>query len=139
MREMRSPCALNGVKLFLPMPLACCQSSYFKQTTLTSSNAGVSLDTAFCPFQRFASASAHDSDIQPRNFRSKSSKTSCLQGVSTAIHCWCDTRRGRRRLKRYSTDFAALQTSNMGALHNDIEKVLYTEEAIAQAVNKLGK
>ena len=50
-----------------------------------------------------------------------------------------DTRRGRRRLKRYSTDFAALQTSNMGALHNDIEKVLYTEEAIAQAVNKLGK
>lgn len=27
----------------------------------------------------------------------------------------------------------------MGALHNDIEKVLYTEEAIAQAVNKLGK
>ena len=50
-----------------------------------------------------------------------------------------DTRRGRRPLKRYPTDFAALHTSNMGALHNDIEKVLYSEEAIAQAVNKLGK
>lgn len=50
-----------------------------------------------------------------------------------------DTRRGRRPLKRYPTDCAALQTSNMGALHNDIKKVLYTEEAIAQAVNKLGK
>ncbi len=50
-----------------------------------------------------------------------------------------DTPRGRRPFKRYPTDFAALNTSNMGALHNDIEKVLYTEEAIAQAVNKLGK
>ncbi len=49
-----------------------------------------------------------------------------------------DTRRGRLS-KRHPTDLAALQTSNMGALHNDIEKVLYTEEAIAQAVHKLGK
>jgi len=50
-----------------------------------------------------------------------------------------DTRRARRPLKRYPTDLAALQRSNMGALHDDIEKVLYTEDAIAQAVNKLGK
>lgn len=115
-------------------------SSQLQLTTLTSSNAGVSLGTVR---HRFSVLLPLPRMIQVYNQQTYAPKAPqarvCRASARQFIVGVPDTRRSRRPLKRYPTDFAALHTSNMGALHNDIEKVLYTEEAIAQAVNKLGK
>ncbi len=138
--ETMSTCALTDAKLCFPMPLACCE--HLPEQSAEQSFAAYNPNE----FKRWR-FTCHTCPNVPRMIRTYNQHFApkaptarvCRASARRFIVGVPDTRRSRRPLKRHPTCFAALQTSNMGALHNDIEKVLYTEEAIAQAVNKLGK